>query len=103
MEESIFVIHRATILRQERLQALVLHLYNSSEWNFNLGDQLTQLDPENLEIAIAMMRSYHQHGENDPDFLDLGRKLADYRIERRRQFDAELAALDEEARRDAQE
>ncbi len=56
-----------------------------------------------MEIAITMMRSYHQHGENDPDFLDLGRKLADYRIERRRQFDAELAALDGEARRDAQE
>lgn len=101
MEESPFVIYRATILQQERLQALVLHLYNCDDWPFNLGNQLTQLDAENLAIAFALMRAYHQHGENDPDFLDMGRKLADYRIERRRQFDAKLAELDEEARRNA--
>lgn len=103
MEESPFVTHRTTILRQERLQALVLHLYNCDDWPFNLGNQLTQLDAENLAIAFALMRAYHQHGENDPDFLDLGRQLAEYRIERRRQFDARLAELDEEARRDAQD
>lgn len=103
MEESPFVVYRATILQQERLQALVLHLYNCDDWPFNLGNQLTQLDAENLAIAFALMQAYHQHGENDPDFLDLGRKLANYRIERRRQFDAELAELDEEAQRDAQE
>lgn len=103
MEESPFIAHRATILRQERLQALVLHLYNCDDWPFNLGNQLTQLDSENLAIAIAMMRAYNQHGENDPDFMHLGRYLADYQIERRRQFDAELAQLDEEARRDAEE
>lgn len=100
MEESPFLIHRSTILRQDRLQALVLHLYNCDDWPFNLGNQLTQLDSENLAIAFALMRAYHQHGENDPDFLDLGSQLANYQIERRRQFDAEL---DEEARRDAQD
>ena len=98
-----FATHRAVILRQKRLQALVLHLYNCDEWPFNLGNQLTQLDSDNLQIAVALMRAYHQHGENDPDFLDLGRKLADYRIERQRQFDAQLAELDEEARRDAED
>lgn len=103
MEQSPFVTHRGKIVQQERLQALVLHLYNCGDWPFNLGNQLTQLDSENLAIAFALMRSYHQHGENDPNFLELGRELADYRIERRRQFDVHLAELDEEARRDAQE
>jgi len=103
MEQSPFVTYRATILQQERLQALVLHLYNCDEWPFNLGNQLTQLDSENLAIAFALMRAYHAHGENDPDFLDLGRQLAEYRIARQRQFDAELAEQDEETRRDAQE
>ncbi len=103
MEQSPFVTHRGKILLQERLQALVLHLYNCDDWPFNLGNQLTQLDSENLAIAFALMHAYHQHGENDPDFLDLGRQLANYQIERRRQFDAELAQLDEEARRDAEE
>lgn len=102
MEKSPFVTHRVTILRQERLQALVLHLFNCDDWQFNLGNQLTQLDADNLVIAFALMQAYHEHGENDQEFLDLGRMLAEHRIERRRQFDAELAELDEEARRDAE-
>jgi len=101
LEQSPFVTHRGKILQQERLQALVLHLYNCDDWPFNLGNQLTQLDSQNLTIVFALMWAYHQHGENDPDFLDLGRQLANYQIERRRQVDAELAELDEEARRDS--
>lgn len=89
-------------MQQERLQALVLHLYNCDEWPFNLGNQLTQLDARMLNIAIALMIAYHRDGENDEAFLELGRQLAEYRLERRRQFDAELAELDEEVRRDTQ-
>jgi len=99
-QESVFATHRAVILEQERLQALVLHLYNSDQWPFNLGNQLTQLDAGTLSTAIALMISYHRHGENDEAFLALGRQLADYRIEQKRQFDARLAELDEEVRRD---
>lgn len=100
---SPFVTYRGAILEQERLQALTLHLYNSDEWPFNLGHQLSQFDRERLAIATALMKAFNERGENDPEFLALGRQLAEYRIERRRQFDAELAELDEEVRRDTQE
>ncbi|WP_273829834.1 MULTISPECIES: hypothetical protein [unclassified Pseudomonas] len=75
-----------------------MHLYDSNDWPFNLGNQLTQLDAGTLSTAIALMISYHRHGENDQAFLALGRQLADYRSDQKRQLDERRAERDQDGR-----
>ena len=64
-----------------RLQAVGLNLYNSGVWARRKGVHLDNLianaDAEHVEILIDLLRSYAKRGENDADFLALGRELAE--------------------------
>ena len=51
-----------------RLGRLALSLYNGRVFPMDVSD-LGGLDKHYLEIAIELIRSYHQFGENDREFL----------------------------------
>ena len=51
-----------------RLGRLALSLYNGRAFPMDVSD-LGGLDKHYLEIAIELIRSYHQLGENDREFL----------------------------------
>ena len=69
---SPFVVHQKILLADYggacKLANLALSLYNGRAFPFDAGS-LGGLDEEHLEIAIELIRSYHQFGENDKDFL----------------------------------
>ncbi|OYY94431.1 MAG: hypothetical protein B7Y41_06240 [Hydrogenophilales bacterium 28-61-23] len=69
---SPFVKYREILLAGHggamRLGRLALSLYNGRVFPMDAGD-LGGLDKHYLEIAIELIRSYHQFGENDRDFL----------------------------------
>lgn len=89
---SAFRVHRDKIIGCHstalRLQAVVLHLYNGAYWAslapVRLDNLLANADAEHVEILIDLLRSYARHGENDADFLALGRELAEERAPRPR-------------------
>ena len=82
--ESAFRVHANKVLgcysTAYRLQALVLSLYNSNQWAkkvpVRLDDLLAGADDDHVEAAIGMLRSYARFGENDPDFMALGKQVA---------------------------
>lgn len=86
--ESPFRVHASKVLgcysTAYRLQALVLSLYNSTEWHkkapVHLDNLLANADEDHVNAAIDMLRSYAKRGERDPDFLALGMQLAKARI-----------------------
>jgi hypothetical protein len=53
-----------------RLGRLALGLYNGHAFPMDVSD-LGGLDKRYLEIAIELIRSYHQFGENDREFLQV--------------------------------
>lgn len=82
--ESPFAVHRDRILQCHstalRLQAVVLNLYNDGIWAKKapvyLSSLLANADDEHTEILFDLLRAYARHGENDADFIALGRTLA---------------------------
>lgn len=86
--ESPFRVHADKILGCHstalRLQALVLSLYNSQQWHkkvpVRLDDLFAAADEDHCEAAIDMLRSYGRRGENDADFMALGKHLATRRL-----------------------
>lgn len=60
------------------LQQFVLSLYNSSSTKFE-ADRLGSYDPKHLGIFFELASSYNQHGENDPEFMQLCRDMWDMR------------------------
>jgi hypothetical protein len=56
------------------LQQFVLSLYNSSSAKFE-ADRLGNYDPKHLDIFVELASSYNQHGENDPEFMQLCRDM----------------------------
>lgn len=63
-----------------RLQDLVLHLYNDDDWPVHLSQLLANADERHKQIVLELIDWYWQHGENDEDFLALGRRLANSRL-----------------------
>ena len=66
-----------------RLQAVVLNLYNAAAWNkkapVHLDNLIANADDEHYEVLIDLLAGYKRNGENDADFLALGRQLAEAR------------------------
>ena len=60
------------------LQQFVLSLYNSASTKFE-ADRLGSYDPKHLAIFVELASSYNQHGENDPEFMQLCRDMWDMR------------------------
>lgn len=89
---SAFRVYRDKIVAYHstalRLQAVVLNLYNSGVWAkrqpVHLDNLLANADEEHVGILIDLLRSYARNGENDADFLALGRELAEERAPRQR-------------------
>ena len=81
---SPFLVHREKILGCHstalRLQAVVLNLYNDGWWAKKepvyLSSLIANADAEHVEILIDLIRAYKRNGENDRDFLALGKELA---------------------------
>lgn len=71
---SPFTKHRDVLLSGHggamRLGRLALSLYNGHDFPMDASD-LGYLDKDYLEIAIELIRSYHQVGENDSAFLQV--------------------------------
>lgn len=90
--ESPFAVHRDAILQCHstalRLQAVVLNLYNDGHWAKKapvyLSSLIANADDEHIEILIDLQRGYARCGEADPDFLALGRLLAEQRLPKSR-------------------
>lgn len=90
--ESPFEVHRSHILQDHstalRLQAVVLNLYNDGHWAKKapvyLSSLIANADDEHVEILLDLLRGYARNGENDPDFLALGRLLAEDRLRGKR-------------------
>lgn len=78
--QSPFVTYRTQILGSYgtayKLQQLVLHLYNFNN-EFNLGRLLWGADRQHIRIALEMIASYAENGENDPDFMALAEEIRD--------------------------
>lgn len=70
---SPFVTHRHILLADyggaQRIARMALSLYNGNAFPFDAG-QLGGLDDKHFEIAIELLRSYHQFGENDTGFME---------------------------------
>lgn len=64
----------------ERLQALTLHLWNSSN-EVNLASLLINADEKHRRIALEMIASYSVWGENDPAFMMLANEIRDRRAQ----------------------
>ena len=85
--ESPFRVHRDKIAGFHstalRLQAVVLNLYNSADWNkkspVHLDNLIANADAEHYEILIDLLAGYKRNGENDAHFLALGQALAQAR------------------------
>lgn len=77
---SPFLRHRQVILGQystaRRLAKLTLHL-----WNYHnpaeLGQLLLNADNRHKRIAMELIASYSEHGENDPHFMNLASEIRD--------------------------
>lgn len=83
LRESPFATHRSKLDGNHgaatRLKRIVLNLYNGTRWPIQhdeLGGYLSNADIEHRTALLEMFDWYAQHGENDPDFMDLGRSLA---------------------------
>jgi len=72
--QSPFVIHRDKVLgyysTASWLRRLVLAMWNGSGYPVGLS-QLTNLDADHREAAMAMIASYAVDGEGDPAFMAL--------------------------------
>lgn len=79
-DASPFLRHRQVILDHystaRRLAKLTLHL-----WNYNnpaeLGQLLLNADNRHKRIALELIASYAEHGENDPHFMNLASEILD--------------------------
>lgn len=69
---SPFETHRQVLLADyggaQKLADLTLSLYNGAAFPFDVS-RLGGLDTKHFEIAITLIRSYHQFGENDKGFM----------------------------------
>jgi hypothetical protein len=90
--ESPFLVYRDHILQYHstalRLQAVVLNLYNDGDWAKKapvyLATLIANADELHFEILISLLRAYAKRGENDREFLALGRQLAETRLRKGR-------------------
>lgn len=94
--DSPFLRYRVEILGMYgtayRLQALVLHLFNSGH-SMRLSDLLINADEHHRRIALELIASYASHGENDPQFMALAAEIFDRRKAADREAEAEAQAL----------
>lgn len=58
----------------QRLAALTLHLWNGA-YPVRLDTLFANADQHHTLIALELMESYATWGENDPDFMALGREI----------------------------
>ena len=58
----------------QRMAALTLHLWNDA-YPVRLGSLFANADERHTQIALELMESYSVWGENDPDFMALGREI----------------------------
>lgn len=77
---SPFLRHRREILGSyttaQRLAALTLHLWNSHN-EADLPCLLRNADRRHKAIALELIASYAEHGENDPLFMHLADEIRD--------------------------
>lgn len=77
-----------------RLQAVVLNLYNDGYWAKKapvyLSSLIANADGEHFEILVTLLRAYKRNGENDREFLALGKLIAESRMPKPRR--AKVAA-----------
>lgn len=75
---SPFLRHRDEILATDQngllLQALVMHLWNSSI-SLNLGNTIWLIDCEKLPILVELIDSYTRNGEKDKVFMELAAEI----------------------------
>lgn len=60
------------------LQQFALSLYDGETTQFR-ADRLSNFDDRHLQIFVEFAQSYHQHGENDPEFMAVCREMWDLR------------------------
>lgn len=79
-DASPFLRHREVILggysTARRLADLTLHLWNPHN-PMELGRLLINADQRHKAIAIELIASYAEHGENDPHFMHLADEIRD--------------------------
>lgn len=98
---SPFLRHRPLLLAggsstAERLASLTLAFWNGQAYPFNASG-LRNFDKKHFEIAIELIRSYHQLGESDKHFMSLCNEILEMRLRReeiRLRRDATEAAED---------
>jgi hypothetical protein len=80
LEDSPFLRHREVILSHygtaEKLRGLVMHLWNDNN-PMRLGSLFGNADPRHQAIAMELIASYAEHGENDPHFMNLADEIRD--------------------------
>lgn len=80
LEDSPFLRHREKILGSyttaHRLAELTLHLWNSHN-KADLPRLLRNADRWHKAIALELIASYAEHGENDPHFMNLADEIRD--------------------------
>lgn len=67
-----FETHQETIAKQPRLQEIVIGLHGGPLYDLS---RLRGMDRNNFKIAMELLSSYHQNGENDEFFFKMGSAL----------------------------
>lgn len=65
----------------ERLASLALACWNGNDYPFDASG-IRNFDKMHFEIAIELMRSYHQMGESDKNFMSLCNEILEMRARR---------------------
>ncbi|KDN94620.1 hypothetical protein [Hydrogenovibrio marinus] len=58
------------------MRSLILNLYNGQTHSLEMTDITANLDSENFEIAIRIIRHYKSYGESCREFMSVAEKLA---------------------------
>lgn len=94
MTESPFATYRAILVDGENsaagfLQAFAMAMYAGAANPLDAAG-LRNLDAQNLKAFLDMATWFHQHGENDPDFVDVCKQIREKRKAYGRRIKAHL-------------
>ena len=73
------VLRNGSYGASQRLQDLVLSLWNGEGWPLDMGRLARNADTAHWAIAVSLLESYRRHGETDPAFMMIAAELADQR------------------------
>ena len=62
----------------QRLEELVLALYNGEGYPCDLARVIGGLDPKRFDLILALIKDYYERGESD-ELIELGRHIIDQR------------------------